>query len=113
MDSSICVAVMTGFPARVAFAMSCFWITAISSIGTSTPRSPRATMMPSAAARISSKCSSASERSILAMMKGMLAERLGGGAHGFDVRGALDERLAHRIHAALRARTPGTRGRAR
>ena len=70
IDSSICVAVMTGFPARFAFAMSCFCVCAISSIGTSTPRSPRATMIPSAAARISSKCSSASERSILAMMNG-------------------------------------------
>jgi len=39
IDSSICVAVMTGFPARPAFAMSCFCRTAISSIGTSTPRS--------------------------------------------------------------------------
>ena len=39
MDSSICVAVMTGFPARLA-AMSCFCRMAISSIGTSTPRSP-------------------------------------------------------------------------
>jgi hypothetical protein len=54
IDSSICVAVMTGFPARFAFVMSTFCVCAIASIGTSTPRSPRATMMPSAAARISS-----------------------------------------------------------
>jgi len=40
---------------------------AISSIGTSTPRSPRATMTPSAAFRISSKCSRAPARSIFAM----------------------------------------------
>ena len=54
IDSSICVAVMTGLPARFAFAISCFCKVAIDSIGTSTPRSPRATMMPSLAARISS-----------------------------------------------------------
>jgi hypothetical protein len=54
IDSSICVAVMTGLPARLAFAISCFCVLAIASIGTSTPRSPRATMIPSAAARISS-----------------------------------------------------------
>ena len=99
MDSSICVAVMTGLPALLALAMICFWITAICSIGTSTPRSPRATMMPSAACRISSRWSSASERSILAMMKGVVPERLGGGAHGLDVGGGFHERLAHRVHA--------------
>src|SRR5215475_9201910 len=41
IDSSICVAVMTGFPARTAFRMRLFWTTAICSIGVSTPRSPR------------------------------------------------------------------------
>ena len=55
MDSSICVAVMTGLPARLALPISCFCRIAISSIGTSTPRSPLAIIMPSAAARISSK----------------------------------------------------------
>ena len=70
IDSSICVAVMTGLPARLALAISSFWMRAISSMGTSTPRSPRATMMPSAASRMSSKCSSAPARSILAMMNG-------------------------------------------
>ena len=51
-------------------------MTAICSIGTSTPRSPRATMMPSAAlAGFRRDASSASERSILAMMKGRLPMR--------------------------------------
>ena len=70
MDSSICVAVITGFPARLAWATMRFWVTAISSMGISTPRSPRATMMPSLAARMASSWSRASRRSILAMMKG-------------------------------------------
>ena len=101
MDSSICVAVMTGLPARLALAMSCFCRMAISSIGTSTPRSPRATMMPSVAFRISSKCSSASDALDLGDDEGLFADGLGGGAHGLDVRGGLHERLAHRVHARL------------
>ena len=71
MDSSIWVAVMTGLPRRLARRMSRFCTMAICSIGISTPRSPRATMMPSAAPRISSMCSRASARSILAMMNGL------------------------------------------
>ena len=101
MDSSICVAVMTGLPARLACAMSCFCRMAISSIGTSTPRSPRATMMPSAAFRISSKCSRASERSILAMMKGCLPMRLAAARTASMSAARFHERLAHRVHAVL------------
>ena len=113
MDSSICVAVMTGLPARLALAMSCFWMMAISSIGTSTPRSPRATMMPSAAFRISSKCSSASARSILAMMKGCLPMACAAARTASMSAARLHERLAHRVHAMRRARIPGRRGRGR
>ena len=56
-------------------------------------------MIPSAAARISSKCASASARSIFAMMKGCLADFCRSRAHSLDVRGAFNERLAHRVNA--------------
>jgi hypothetical protein len=55
MDSNIWVAVITGFPARLARAIRFFCVSAMPSRGTSTPKSPRATMTPSAAAKISSK----------------------------------------------------------
>ena len=101
MDSSICVAVMTGLPARLALAMSCFCRMAISSIGTSTPRSPRATMMPSVAFRISSKCSRASGTLDLGDDEGLFADGFRRGPHGLDVRGRFHERLAHGVHAVL------------
>ena len=69
MESSICVAVMTGFPAAWHWAMMSFWITGISVKSISTPMSPRATMMPSAAVRISARLSTPSWFSILAMMR--------------------------------------------
>ena len=49
IDSNICVAVITGFPSTLAFWVNCFWTTAILSMGVSTPKSPRAIMIPSAA----------------------------------------------------------------
>ena len=101
MDSSICVAVMTGLPTRLAWAMSCFWITAICSTGTSTPRSPRATMMPSDAFRISSRCLSASARSILAMMKGCLPTAFAAARTASMSARCFHERLAHGVHAIL------------
>mmetsp|Transcript_27782 Transcript_27782/g.64055 ORF Transcript_27782/g.64055 Transcript_27782/m.64055 type:complete len:231 (-) Transcript_27782:402-1094(-) len=58
IDSSICVAVMTGLPALLHLEIIIFCATNTFSIGISTPRSPRATMMPSASLRISSKLSS-------------------------------------------------------
>ena len=67
MDTSICVAVMTGRPARLAALMIRFWAAGTFSIGTSTPRSPRATMMPSETSRMASIRSSAGCFSILAM----------------------------------------------
>ncbi len=67
MLSSICVAVITGLPAWLHWRMMFFWIRGTFSGGISTPRSPRATMMPSAASRMPGKLSTASGFSILAM----------------------------------------------
>ena len=53
IDSSICVATITGLAAARAPRTSCFWIGGTAWIGSSTPRSPRATMIPSDTARIS------------------------------------------------------------
>ena len=52
MLSSIWVAVITTLPAALAIAMIRFWTIGTSSVPSSTPRSPRATMTPSVAARI-------------------------------------------------------------
>mmetsp|Transcript_13781 Transcript_13781/g.37702 ORF Transcript_13781/g.37702 Transcript_13781/m.37702 type:complete len:284 (+) Transcript_13781:159-1010(+) len=54
MESSICVAVMTGLPLRLAFLIIIFCTQKIRSSGISMPRSPRATMMPSLSRRMSS-----------------------------------------------------------
>jgi len=64
---SICVAVMTGLPAKLAFSMIFRCAVGTCSGGISTPRSPRATMTPSTAAMIASSWSRASCFSILAM----------------------------------------------
>ena len=66
IDSSICVATITGVRASRARRMMSFWATGTSSRGTSTPRSPRATMTAVVAARISSRRPRASGRSSLA-----------------------------------------------
>jgi hypothetical protein len=47
IDSSICVAVMTGRPSRLASEMMRFCASGTSSNGSSTPRSPRATITAS------------------------------------------------------------------
>jgi len=52
MLSSICVATITGFAAALAPRTSRFWIGGTEWTGSSTPRSPRATMIPSDAARM-------------------------------------------------------------
>ena len=67
IDSSICVATMTGLACRRATSMTCFCRNGTSSSGHSTPRSPRATMKPSKASTISSMLSIACGFSILAM----------------------------------------------
>ena len=69
MESSICVAVMTGLPAARQWVIICFWSMGISVKSISTPRSPRATMTPSATARISGRLEIPSRFSILAMMR--------------------------------------------
>ena len=68
IESSICVAVTTGLHLRLHLWMIFFWICGTWSAGISTPRSPRATMMPSAASRISSIFSTPSAFSILAII---------------------------------------------
>ena len=67
MLSSICVAVITTLPAALAAAMIRFCTIGTSSVPISTPRSPRATITPSATLRISSRSSSACGFSILAI----------------------------------------------
>src|SRR5207248_218472 len=67
IESSMSVAVTTGLPAARASEMSCFCTVGTRSNGISTPRSPRATMIPSKAATMLAARSTASGRSILAM----------------------------------------------
>ncbi len=68
MLSSIWVAQMTGLPAMLHRAMSFFWAAKTSAAGISIPRSPRATMTPSVASRISLKLLRPWRFSILAMI---------------------------------------------
>ena len=67
IDSSIWVATMTGLALRRAFSTMSFWTIGTSSSGSSTPRSPRATMTLSNASMTSSRFSTAWGFSILAM----------------------------------------------
>ena len=69
IESSIWVAVMTWSPALYPLWISFFWMLGISSKAISTPMSPRATMMPSETARISSMFCTPSRFSILAMIR--------------------------------------------
>ncbi len=68
IDCSICVAVMTGLPTSLQAAMMRFCSSGNSCGGISMPRSPRATIRPSAASRMAIRFSIASLFSILAMM---------------------------------------------
>mmetsp|Transcript_9676 Transcript_9676/g.23967 ORF Transcript_9676/g.23967 Transcript_9676/m.23967 type:complete len:290 (+) Transcript_9676:861-1730(+) len=68
MLSSICVATTTGHPRVRHLSMICRCKMGTSSCISSTPRSPRATMMPSESSMISSSWSTADGFSILAMM---------------------------------------------
>ncbi len=72
IDSSIWVATMTGTLASRAWRMTSFWMIGTSSSGTSTPRSPRATMTASTSGRTPCRLATISARSSLAMI-GMLA----------------------------------------
>ncbi len=67
IDSSICVAVITGFPRSSARAMIRFWSSGTSAAPISTPRSPRATITACDSARMSSSTATASAFSILAI----------------------------------------------
>ena len=67
IESSIWVAVIEGRARRPAIRSSCFWTIGTSSIGSSMPRSPRATITVSAARMISSASSTACGFSILAI----------------------------------------------
>ena len=69
IDSSICVAVITGLPASRPRRMIRFWASGTSAAPISTPRSPRATISPSATATMASRCSIASGFSILAITR--------------------------------------------
>jgi len=66
IDSSICVAVITGLPAMLQAWMIFFWISGTFSAWISTPRSPRATITASVTFRILLKLRNASGFSILA-----------------------------------------------
>ena len=69
IDSSRWVATITGLPATTQRRTMSRWATGSSSNSTSTPRSPRATMTPSAASMISSRLSRPSWFSTLAMIR--------------------------------------------
>ncbi len=68
MEASIWVAVMTGLPFETVVRMIFFCVAGTSARGSSTPMSPRATMMPSAAATISSRLVTPALFSILAII---------------------------------------------
>ena len=68
MESSIWVAVMTSLPAKLHLWIISFWSCGRRFASISTPRSPRATMIPSAAAMMASRLSRPSCDSIFAMI---------------------------------------------
>ena len=70
IDSSICVAVMTGRPTAMQRRMISFCRCGSSSMGNSDPRSPRATMTAPEASMIESRFSTAARVSILATTSG-------------------------------------------
>ena len=68
MESSICVAVITGLQAWLHLEIMIFWMWGTSSAGISTPISPLATIIPSLASIIASRFSIPSAFSIFAMI---------------------------------------------
>ena len=66
IESNIWVATMTGLPARRQLLIACFCSSGTSSSGSSTPRSPWATMIPSKAEMMESRLATACGFSILA-----------------------------------------------
>ena len=69
IESSICVAVITGFAALLHFLIISFCTRGISSVLISTPKSPLATIIPSLASMISSALSTPSWDSIFDIIK--------------------------------------------
>jgi hypothetical protein len=98
MLSSIWVATITGLAAARHFRTSRFWIGGTACTGSSTPRSPRATMIPSDTARISSKACTAAGFSILDRIA---ARPLASAARLFHVGGALHEGQRQPVDAEL------------
>mmetsp|Transcript_37778 Transcript_37778/g.83164 ORF Transcript_37778/g.83164 Transcript_37778/m.83164 type:complete len:363 (+) Transcript_37778:918-2006(+) len=70
IDSSICVATITGLPAAAHMRTISFCQVTTCSSGTSTPKSPRATITPSDASIMSCRLSRASTDSIFEMISG-------------------------------------------
>ena len=109
MLSSIWVAVITTLPAALAIAMIRFWTIGTSSVPISTPRSPRATITPSVAARMASRFSIACGLLDLGDDRGRLAHRADEGLRLQDVLGPAHEGHRHVVHLVL---DPERRGRA-
>ena len=99
IDSSIWVATMTGLAFSLAIWMARFCTSGTSSSGSSTPRSPRATMIASNASTIASRLSMASGFSSLAMTGHPAADAVHHLVHQFDVGGRADERQRDQVDA--------------
>ena len=97
IDSSICVAVMTGFPAMLQNRMISFWISGTRRAGTWMPRSPRATITASAAPTMPGRWSSATAVSIFATSMRPVPALGQARPYGFDVFGAAHERQADEV----------------
>ena len=99
IDSSICVAVITGFPASRQRRMIRFCSSGTVAAPISTPRSPRATITPSASVTMSSSASTASAFSIFAITRRRRAPRRDELLQLADVRGRPDERQRDEVDA--------------
>ena len=98
MLSSIWVATITGLPAARQARVRRFWIGGSEVTGSSTPRSPRATMMPSEASRISAKAVNAGGLLDLRHDRGAALRQFARLKH---VGGALDEAQRQPVDAEL------------
>ena len=102
IDSSICVAVITGTRCSCDSRISRFCTSGTSSNGSSTPRSPRATMMPSA--RVGDAVDVAERRVLLDLGDDLRVDalRLDVGLRSSPTSlGAAHERERHEIHILL------------
>ena len=110
IEFSICVAMMTGFPAAFAFRQISFCRSGTRSGRISTPRSPRATITPSAAAMIASSRSSASGFSIFAMIGTIRPARSISARQAAMSSGPTARTTAPRSRRRARCRRRGRRG---